>query len=154
MPDIVSPSTRSRMMSGIGSRNTIPELAVRKGLHARGFRYCLHNKKLPGKPDLVFPKFKSVVFVNGCFWHGHDCHLFKWPLSRAEFWRQKIEGNKKRDRQTVEILEKLGWRVLTVWECAIKGRTRCDPTEMLDRIAEWLDNGIIQKNTEGRNGTC
>ena len=93
MADVVDRKTRSRMMSGIRGKNTRPELLIRKGLHARGFRFRLHDKRLPGKPDLVLPKYSAVIFVHGCFWHGHDCHLFKWPQSRREFWRKKITRN-------------------------------------------------------------
>jgi DNA mismatch endonuclease (patch repair protein) len=91
---------------------------LRKALHRLGFRYRLHNRALPGKPDLVFAGLNAVVFVNGCFWHGHDCALFKWPSSRVEFWRAKIEKNKQRDSIVGAALESLGWRRLTVWECS------------------------------------
>ena len=93
MVDVVTPEKRSAMMSGIKGKNTKPEFIVRKALFKRGFRYTLHNKNLPGKPDLVFARYKAVVFVNGCFWHGHNCHLFKWPKSNPEFWKEKITNN-------------------------------------------------------------
>ena len=98
MTDVVDSKTRSRMMSNIRDRNTKPEIKIRQALHAKGFRYRLHDKKLPGKPDLVFPKYKAVIQINGCFWHGHSCPLFKWPLTRVEFWQNKIGGNIKRDQ--------------------------------------------------------
>lgn len=126
------------MMSGIRGSNTKPELVLRTGLHSRGFRYRLHDRKLPGKPDMVFPKFHAVIFVNGCFWHGHDCHLFKWPQSRAEFWKNKIKGNMARDMVNHEKLRAQGWRVCHVWECALKGKTRLPAEKVIDRCAKWL----------------
>src|SRR6218665_3748298 len=102
MVDRVSRSKRSQMMAGIKGKNTKPEILVRSSLFKRGFRYVLHNSRLPGKPDLVFPKFKAVIFVNGCFWHAHTCHLFKWPSSNIEFWDQKIKDNLKRDIRNLE----------------------------------------------------
>ena len=92
MPDIVSPEVRSRMMSGIRGRDTKPELVLRRGLHALGFRYRISPKDVPGKPDMVFPRYHAVILAHGCFWHGHDCHLFRWPSSRREFWRAKISS--------------------------------------------------------------
>lgn len=124
MADIVDPAKRSEMMAGIRSKNTRPELVVRKTLHALGYRYRLHRKDLPGNPDIVLPKWKTVIFVHGCFWHGHaDCPLFRSPKSRTEFWEEKITGNRMRDAKTRESLISLGWRVVEVWECSTKGRT-------------------------------
>lgn len=128
-------------MSGIRGKNTRPEMTVRRGLHAMGLRYRLHDPDLPGRPDLVFPGHHAVVLVNGCFWHGHDCHLFKWPASRAGFWKQKIGRTRERDRDAREELEAGGWRVLTIWECALKGRTRLETTDLLERVVEWLHSG-------------
>ncbi len=138
MPDIVAPHVRSRMMAGIRGRDTKPELLLRTGLHKAGFRYRLHAKGLPGKPDLVFPKYRAVIFANGCFWHGHDCALFKWPSTRQDFWRAKITGNVKRDESVKERILAAGWRVLTVWECAMKGPGRLAPGEVITRSATWL----------------
>ena len=138
MADIVSPVVRSRMMAGIRGRDTKPELVLRHGLHRQGFRYRLHVKDIPGKPDIVFPKYQAVLFANGCFWHGHDCHLFKWPSSRAEFWRSKITGNVARDKRVKESLLAAGWRVLTVWECAMKGPGRLAAGKVVARSAAWL----------------
>ena len=98
MADIVDKKTRSKMMAGIKGKNTKPEMLIRKALFAKGLRYRLHDKNLPGKPDLVFPKYKAVIFVQGCFWHGHDCHLFKWPTSNKEYWRNKINRNREVDK--------------------------------------------------------
>ena len=137
------------MMSGIRGRDTKPELLLRKGLHAMGFRYKLHDKSLPGKPDLVFPRYRAVIFVNGCFWHGHDCHLFKWPKSRKDFWREKIKSNIDRDRLVISQLEEQGWRILRVWECAIKGRTRIGLDEVLEDSALWLLGQEQEKDIRG-----
>lgn len=149
MADIVTPEKRSQMMAGIQGKNTTPELVIRKSLFARGWRYRLHDKRLPGKPDLVFPRLKAVVFVDGCFWHGHDCHLFKMPSSRVDFWAGKIERNRQRDAEVRNRLDELGWRHLTVWECALKGRTRLPITEVIDKVAEWLDSGTTTVEIRG-----
>ena len=138
MPDIVSPAVRSRMMSGIRGRDTGPELVIRSGLHRRGFRFRLHDRKLAGKPDLVFPKYRAVIFVNGCFWHGHDCHLFKWPQTRKAFWKAKITANRKRDAANSATLRAQGWRVCHIWECALKGKTRHVADNVIDQCAAWL----------------
>lgn len=125
------------MMSGIRAKNTKPELLIRSGLHRAGFRFRIHGD-LPGKPDLVFPKYRAVIFVHGCFWHGHSCHLFRMPSTRTSFWENKISGNRKRDQQIELLLAGCGWRVLNVWECAVKGRTRLDYEKMITAIARWL----------------
>lgn len=141
MTDIVDSATRSRMMSGIRGKNTIAEVEIRKRLFASGFRYRLHDTKLPGKPDIIFPRFKAVIFIHGCFWHAHNCHLFKWPSSRKEFWKKKLGGNIKRDNRNIATLKKLGWRVLIIWECAFRGQGKRREKEF-DKIsmktARWL----------------
>ncbi len=147
--DIVNRSTRSRMMSGIRNKNTKPELFIRKALHRKGFRYRLHSGGLPGKPDLVFPRYRAVICINGCFWHGHDCHLFKWPSTRREFWQAKILGNRERDNKNLEALHKLGWRVLVVWECALKGKTRRQADEVVETTANWLAYDSMSASIEG-----
>lgn len=139
--DIVDAATRSRMMAGIRSRNTKPEMLVRRGLHRRGFRFRLHGRKLPGRPDLVLPRYRAAIFVHGCFWHRHDCSLFKWPRARESFWREKITGNQQRDRKAVEALRESGWRVLTVWECAFRDKDVVTREAALDRIAAWVKSG-------------
>lgn len=138
MADIVSPEVRSRMMAGIRGTNTRPELLVRTGLHRLGFRYRLHDRSLPGKPDLVFPKWDAVLFVHGCFWHGHDCHLFKWPSSRPDFWHAKINRNRAVDQRSETALGELGWRCGIVWECALKGRFRRSQDTVIRACARWL----------------
>jgi len=120
MTDIVSKKTRSRMMSTIRGKNTKPEMIVRKYLHWRGFRFRLHNSKLPGKPDIVLPKYKTCVLVHGCFWHQHPgCRFAYSPKSNRQFWEEKLAGNVERDRKNRKDLRKLGWRVFTIWECQI-----------------------------------
>lgn len=148
--DIVTQAVRSRMMSGIGGKDTKPELLIRKLLFAKGFRYRLHAKDLPGKPDLVFPCYQAVIFIHGCFWHGHDCHLFKWPKSREEFWKQKITGNRSVDTRSYKMLNEKGWRILTVWECSIKGKTRLNPVILANRIEKWLLSCNKWKEITGR----
>ena len=125
-------------MSGIRGKNTKPEIAIRRGLHRLGFRFRLHASDVPGKPDLVLPRYKAAIFVNGCFWHRHDCHLFKMPGTRTEFWSGKIERNVQRDRLVQEQLRASGWRSLIVWECALKGKTRLGLDTVIARIANWL----------------
>lgn len=138
MADIVPPDVRSRMMSGIRGKNTKPELVLRQGLHALGFRYRLHERSLPGSPDLVFPRYRAVLFAHGCFWHGHNCHLFRWPSTRPEFWQAKIARNRELDRQANDRLEAAGWRRGVVWECALKGRTRAPVETVIGSVTGWL----------------
>lgn len=138
MADIVDKQTRSRMMSGIRGKDTRPELVVRKLLHAMGFRYRLQGKGIPGRPDLVFPKYSALIQVQGCFWHGHKCHLFKMPSTRTEFWRDKITSNVTRDRKNLAACRKLGWKSLVVWECAIKGKTQLPAEELAAVMQNWL----------------
>lgn len=125
-------------MSGIRGKNTQPELAIRRGLHAMGFRFRLHAADVAGKPDLVLARFHAAIFVNGCFWHQHDCHLFKMPSTRPEFWLKKISANVARDQAVRAALAESGWRQMVVWECALKGRTRLQLDAVLQRIGEWL----------------
>jgi len=148
--DVVDKQKRSSMMAGIKNKNTKGELLIRKSLHKLGFRYQLYRKDMPGKPDLVFPKFKAVIFVNGCFWHAHDCHLFKWPSSRPEFWQEKISSNKIRDEINLEKLTDLGWKTLVIWECALKGKTRRDLNEVIHTAANWIQYDSQNAEIEGR----
>lgn len=141
MADIVDPETRSRMMSGIRGKDTKPELALRRALHARGFRYRLHDKWLPGKPDLVLPRFRVVIFVHGCFWHRHEgCKYATTPATRPEFWQAKFRENAERDQRNIDALLALGWRVAVVWECEI----RKDLGEAVARTERWImDDAIL-----------
>lgn len=141
MADVVSASVRSRMMSGIRSKDTKPEMILRKGLHGLGFRFRLHDRTLPGHPDLVFSRYRAVIFAHGCFWHGHDCHLFKWPSTRPDFWREKINRNRTVDERSQRALDEAGWRYAIVWECALKGRGRLSVENVLEQCASWLRQG-------------
>lgn len=125
-------------MSGIRAQNTKPEMQIRKALHALGFRYRLHARDVPGKPDMVLSKYQAAVFVNGCFWHGHDCPFFRLPATRREFWQQKISRNMARDAEVREELDAHGWRHVTVWECAIRGPSRLGIDETIRRLAIWI----------------
>lgn len=137
MADIVNSQTRSRMMAGIRGKDTVPELVLRRSLHALGFRYRLHVKGVPGKPDIVMPKYNVVVFVHGCFWHRHvGCRFTTTPATRPEFWKAKFEANQRRDRKLLEALMGQGWRVATVWECALR-RTQ-QVAESTNRLTSWL----------------
>ncbi len=130
--DVHTRETRSYNMSRIKNKNTKPEETVRKYLFGRGMRYRKNDKRLPGHPDIVLPKYKTVVFVNGCFWHMHEnCRYFKWPENNAEFWKKKLEGNKKRDVENIKRLSEAGWKVIVVWECELKKQNR---TERLDKL--------------------
>ena len=151
MVDIFSTEVRSRMMSGIRSKDTIPEIIVRKGLHRLGFRYRVNDRRIPGKPDLHFPKWNALVFVHGCFWHGHDCHLFRLPKTRTGFWNAKIEKNRERDRLTESNLLAGGWRLAIVWECALKGRQRLEQQQMLDGLASWLRSDQVRIDIRGKS---
>lgn len=136
MADIVDAETRSRLMAGIRSKNTKPELLLRRALHARGLRYRLHGAKLPGKPDLVFAKHQAVIFVHGCFWHRHsNCRFATTPSTRSEFWTAKFSANIERDKRNVAALLENGWRIATVWECALKGG---DVSRVAELVAHWL----------------
>jgi len=134
--DIVDPATRSRMMSNIRSRDTKPELVLRKQLHALGFRYSLHRKDLPGKPDLVFRKHRAVIFVHGCFWHRHEgCKLASVPATNAEFWQDKFTRTVRRDRENIMALKNTGWRTGIVWECSLRSS---DILRAVGTVAQWL----------------
>jgi DNA mismatch endonuclease (patch repair protein) len=135
--DIVDQQTRSRMMSGIRGKNTKPELALRRALHARGFRFRLHSGKVHGRPDLVLPKHRAVVFVHGCFWHRHKgCRYATVPATRPEFWRAKFDANVARDRTVRTTLLDGGWRVATVWECALRKPDQVAASAEL--LSTWL----------------
>lgn len=138
MPEKISPETRSKMMASIHSRDTTPELLVRHHLHAKGFRYRVSPAGLPGRPDVVMPKWKVAVFVHGCFWHGHEsCRYFRLPATRREFWVKKIVSNKSRDRAVTEQLLRDGWRVVEVWECALRDA----PEVTLRKVVRFVKDG-------------
>ncbi len=136
MPEKLTASDRSALMSRIRSKHTKPELIVRRMLHRMGYRYVLHDRRLPGTPDLAFPARRKVIFVHGCFWHGHDCGRGFKPVTNAEFWRAKIERNQARDREARRELVRLGWESLTVFECALKpGAEAC----LAQRLTSFLE---------------
>ena len=133
MADNHSKAIRSMNMSHIRSKNTKPEEKVRKFLFSQGFRYRKNVKQLPGCPDIVLPKYKAVIFVNGCFWHRHNCPRFVWPSSNQEYWIPKITANAERDQKNYETLRSNGWHVIVVWECELK------PSAAADRLSELVD---------------
>jgi len=138
MADIISPERRSALMSRIRGKDTKIELEVRRGLHALGFRYRLGGAGLPGRPDIVLPKYRAVVFVHGCFWHGHEgCRYFRLPGSRTDFWEGKISRNRSNDAKNHASLLQAGWRVANVWECALRGPGH-DTGAVADTLAGWI----------------
>ena len=147
--DVHSAEVRSYNMSRIKGRDTRPEMAIRRGLHARGFRFRLQARDLPGRPDLIFPKWETALLVHGCFWHGHDCHLFHLPATRPEFWASKIEKNRVRDSKALADLSTSGWRTLVLWECAIRGRNRRPEAEVLDLCEAFLKGSAPALGIEG-----
>lgn len=127
MVDTLTPAQRSERMSSIRSRNTKPEIALRKMLHRLGFRFRLHGRRLPGKPDIILPKYRAAIFVHGCFWHRHEsCKIATMPKSNTAFWQEKFDRNVLRDRRVVEILSDSGWRVFIVWECEINTKSKIE----------------------------
>lgn len=132
MADTLSKERRSALMKRVKQKHTDPELIVRKALHKRGLRYNIGDRKLPGRPDLSFPRFRAAVFVHGCFWHGHDCRAGRLPTTNTDFWMPKIKGNRKRDARKEEALRELGWRVFTLWQCQLRG---ADDDELFDALA-------------------
>ncbi|MCO6465979.1 MAG: DNA mismatch endonuclease Vsr [Bradyrhizobiaceae bacterium] len=138
--DLVNQKTRSRIMAAVGRKNTAPELRLRSALHRLGLRFRLNVKNLPGSPDIVLPKYKTVVFVHGCFWHRHGCSKTTTPKTRQEFWNAKFEANRARDERKEAQLRELGWRVITVWECEVLN------TERLIATVEYI-TGILRLET-------
>lgn len=144
MTDILSPAERSERMSRIRGKNTRPEIKIRKILHRLGLRYRLHAVNLPGTPDLVFPRFKTIVFVHGCFWHNHSpCKSFKTPKSNTAYWADKFKKNVARDSQAKQALETLGWRVLVVWECELSSAKNAQHRG--EKLAEEVRRGKISE---------
>lgn len=137
-PDPLTKQQRRLNMSRIRNRDTKPEFVVRTGLHRLGFRYRLHDKRLIGKPDIVLPRFRTVVFVHGCFWHGHECDLGVIPRSNSAFWHKKISLNQERDRRVTRQLIEEGWKIAIVWECALRGPRRLPIDELLSKLANFI----------------
>jgi len=141
--DVVDKKTRSQMMAAIRSKDTNPELALRRCLFRLGYRYRIHQRGLPGRPDMVFPKYRAVVFVNGCFWHHHACRDVKMPATRRAWWRKKLEGNQLRDLVALKALQDMGWRTLVVWECSI--RRKRDPDAAIRKVADRVSRFLRSK---------
>lgn len=139
MTDIFSPKKRSQIMKKIRPKNSKQELFIRKLVFSLGYRYRLHRKDLPGKPDLVFPKYKKVIFINGCFWHGHHCKRASLPESNKEFWSRKIAGNINRDKRNLDKLSDIGWKSMVIWQCEIK---KSDLNTVIEKIKNFLDNNL------------
>lgn len=138
MADRLTTEQRRLNMSRVRSRDTAPEWIVRRILHKHGFRYRLHRRDLPGRPDIVLSRYRTALFVNGCFWHGHDCRLFRVPATRTNFWLSKIEGNRERDTAARQRLAEAGWRTLCVWECALKGPGRLDASQLAAELTDFV----------------
>lgn len=142
MTDILTPVQRRKNMQQIRARDTKPEMLIRRGLHALGLRYRLHVKELPGCPDLVFPRYKVAVFINGCFWHAHGCSRSKVPQSRRDFWQDKLAATVTRDRLAIESLIAAEWRVLVIWECAMRGRLRVPDKLLFKSAVDFIKGGF------------
>ena len=149
MVDVLTPEQRQLNMSRIRGRDTKPEMLIRRGLHARGLRYRLHDRSLPGRPDLVFRRHHAVILVHGCFWHGHDCPMFRLPATRREFWSAKIGANQRRDAKSHEALVVSGWRVLTVWECSLKGKGRLSFHSVLEACVSFIQGNQVELTISG-----
>jgi DNA mismatch endonuclease, patch repair protein len=150
MADVLTAEQRSFNMSRVRGRNTGPELRVRRALHAAGLRFRLQRRDLPGRPDLVLPRHRAVVFVHGCFWHGHGCQLFRQPATRPEFWQAKIAGNRARDAAALSALAGTGWRVLTIWECAMRGIGRLSEEQLKATAVAFIRGGLPDCEIAGR----
>jgi DNA mismatch endonuclease (patch repair protein) len=138
--DTVDSQTRSKIMSSVGQKDTGAEIVLRTALHRIGLRYRLHDRSLPGSPDLVFPRFHAAIFVHGCYWHCHGCYRSTIPKSRRQFWTDKFDANRSRDQRNVSVLLERGWRVLTVWECALRGKTAGPSSAVAQAVRAWLDS--------------
>ncbi len=150
MTDVLTLEQRHLNMSRVRGRDTKPEMIIRRGLHARGLRFRLHRRDLPGRPDLVFPRYRAVVFVHGCFWHGHDCKLNKTPDTRTGFWEAKRHGNAERDQKAISDLLRDGWRVLVVWECALRGSGKMPENRLMDECVDFFcGNGVNLSQLSG-----
>lgn len=139
--DTLTPESRHKNMSHIRSKDTAPEQAVRKALHKAGFRYRICDKRYPGKPDLIFPRYYAVIFINGCFWHAHEnCRYFVFPKSNREFWKKKFQRNRERDAENITYYKDQKWRICVIWECSIRGSSSRQKIEKVkDQVIEWLE---------------
>ena len=150
MSDHLTIEQRHKNMAAVKSKDTKPEMVVRKYLWSRGFRYRVNNPRLPGHPDIVLRKYHTCIFVNGCFWHGHDCSFFKLPASRTDFWQKKIQGNRLRDFRCLQELQNMGWRSLVIWECAIRGKSPSSMKGLVECIGNWLNKGADSMSIDAR----
>lgn len=137
MADRVSKKTRSKIMASVGTRDTGPERLIRAKLHRLGFRYIANDKRLPGKPDIVFPRLRKIIFVHGCFWHGHSCRWGRPSKSRTEYWCAKIVANQARDARVLKVLRSAGWRILVVWQCQLR-----NPEQAIKRAVRFLSKDV------------
>jgi DNA mismatch endonuclease (patch repair protein) len=149
--DVLTREQRQLNMSRIRGKDTKPELLLRRGLHAAGVRFRLHPLELPGRPDIVFPRYRAIIQVHGCFWHGHGCPLFRWPATRSEFWSRKISRNRERDQHANQALLAAGWRVLTVWECAVRGPNRYAVSEIVNLCLKFIRGRGRSRDVAGRS---
>ncbi|MTH48044.1 very short patch repair endonuclease [Intestinirhabdus alba] len=151
MADVHDKATRSKNMRAIATRDTAIEKRLAAALAERGFTFRCQEAGLPGRPDFVVDEYRCAIFAHGCFWHRHDCYLFKIPATRTEFWLEKIGKNVARDRRDLERLQRLGWRVLIVWECALRGREKLSDVALGERLEEWIcgGGGQAQIDTQG-----
>jgi DNA mismatch endonuclease (patch repair protein) len=147
--DRVDKQTRSKIMASVGQKNTGVERMLRSALHDAGLRYRIHDRTLPGSPDLVFPRFRAVVFIHGCYWHAHGCHRSTVPKTRRDFWEDKFDANKSRDERKAQTLLADGWRVLTVWECALRGKTARNPHYIASAVRRWLQSSTTRREIGG-----
>jgi DNA mismatch endonuclease (patch repair protein) len=147
--DVLTPEQRRLNMSRIRGKDTKPEMIIRKGLHAAGLRYRLHAKELPGRPDLVFPRYRAALQIHGCFWHGHGCPMCRMPATRQEFWAAKISVNRARDQRTTAALLASGWRLLTLWECSLRGPARMTTEEVLALCIDFIKCGKLDDEIAG-----
>lgn len=147
--DVLTAEQRRLNMSRILGKDTKPEMQLRRGLHAAGLRFRLHAPGLPGRPDIVLPRYRAVLMIHGCFWHGHDCPLFKMPATRREFWAKKICGNRARDQRSAEALQRAGWRVLTIWECSLKGPSRRPLPNIMELCVAFIRGSASKADLAG-----
>jgi DNA mismatch endonuclease (patch repair protein) len=152
--DNVDKATRSYIMSKVGQKNTGAEMLMRTALHKIGLRYRLHDRSLPGSPDLVFPRYSAVVFVHGCYWHSHGCYRSTVPESRREFWTEKFRANRSRDERNLGALLERGWRVLTIWECALRGKTAKSSSVVGKTVKAWLESSDNLEEIVGSQGVA
>ena len=138
MADVLTPEQRQKCMSSVKRENTSPEIILRSCLHKAGFRYRLHNKCLPGSPDIVLSRYRAVILVHGCFWHSHGCYKSSIPKSRHSFWKNKLQTNRERDERNIQSLNEQDWRVMVVWQCALSGKQAYSSNLILSFVKDWL----------------